>query len=63
MGFPNAYTIYKDGNLYAFVESIEPLNQEQIQDSLQPFLPFHCHSTGNPPIAEPSPESERENRP
>ena len=42
MGFPNAYTIYKDGNLYAFVESIEPLNQEQIQDSLRPFLPFHA---------------------
>ncbi len=42
MGFPNAYTIYKDGNLYAFVESTEPLNQEQIQDSLRPFLPFHA---------------------
>ena len=42
MGFPDAHTIRKDGNLYAFVESIEPLNQEQIQDSLRPFLPFHA---------------------
>ena len=42
MGFPDAYTIYKDGNLYAFVESIEPLNQEQIQDSLRRSLSFHA---------------------
>ncbi len=42
MDFPDAYTICKDGNLYAFVESIEPLNQEQIQDSLRPSLPFHA---------------------
>ena len=42
MSFPDAYTIYKDGNLYAFVESIEPLNQEQIQDSLRRSLSFHA---------------------
>ena len=42
MGFLDAYTICKDGELYAFVESIEPLNQEQIQNSLRPFLPSHA---------------------
>ena len=42
IGFHDAYTICKDDELYAFVESIEPLNQEQIQNSLRPFLPFHA---------------------
>lgn len=42
IGFPDAYTICKDGNLYAFVESTESLDQEQIQESLRPFLPFHA---------------------
>ena len=41
-GFPNAYTIDKDGELYAFVESTETLDQEQIRDSLRPSLSFHA---------------------
>ena len=42
MGFSNAYTICKDNELYTFVESTESLDQEQIRDDLQPFLPFHA---------------------
>ena len=42
IGFPNAYTICKDDELYAFVESTESLDQEQIRAALQPFLPFHA---------------------
>ena len=42
MGFLDAYTVCKDGELYAFVESTEPLNQEQIRDSLRSSLLFHA---------------------
>ena len=42
MGFPDAYTICKDDELYAFVESTEPLDQEQIRDSLRPSLLLHA---------------------
>ena len=42
MGFLNAYTICKEGQLHAFVESTEPLDQEQIRASLQDSLSFHA---------------------
>ena len=41
-GFSAAYTIFKDGELYSFVESTEALDQEQIRAGLQHSLPFHA---------------------
>jgi acyl-coenzyme A synthetase/AMP-(fatty) acid ligase len=41
-GFPAAYTICKDGELYSFVESTQSLDQEQIRGRLQESLPFHA---------------------
>ena len=40
-GFPDAYTIFKDGELHSFVESTEAIDQEQIRDRLQHSLSFH----------------------
>ena len=42
IGFPDAYTVCKDDELYAFVESTEPLDQEQIRDSLRSSLLLHA---------------------
>ena len=41
-GFRATYTIFKDGELYSFVESTEALDQDQIRAYLQHSLPFHA---------------------
>ena len=42
IGFSDAYTICKDNELYAFVESTVSLDQEQIRASLRPLLLPHA---------------------
>ena len=41
-GFSAAYTIVKDGELHAFVESTRSIDQEQVRDYLQKSLPFQA---------------------
>ena len=41
-GFSGAYTIIKDGELHAFVESTQSIEQEQIRAHLQKSLPFQA---------------------
>ncbi len=42
LGFPDAYTVFSGAELHAFVESTEPLDQEQIRASLRSSLPVHA---------------------
>jgi D-alanine--poly(phosphoribitol) ligase subunit 1 len=41
-GFPAAYTIHKDGELYSFVESTVEIVQEAVRALLAKSLPFHA---------------------
>ncbi|MEZ5398742.1 MAG: AMP-binding protein [Bryobacteraceae bacterium] len=41
-GFNAAYTIFKDGELYSFVESAEEVDQERVRAQLRTALPFHA---------------------
>lgn len=41
-GFAAAYTIVKDSDLYAFVESTQPIDTEEIRSHLQHSLPFQA---------------------
>ena len=41
-GFSDAYTVIKDGELHAFVESTQPIDQEQIRYHLKKSLPFQA---------------------
>lgn len=41
-GFGNAYTIFRDGELYSFVETTEPVDEERIRNVLLASLPFHA---------------------
>lgn len=41
-GFNAAYTIFKDGELYSFVETSEEVDQERVRSHLRTALPFHA---------------------
>ncbi len=42
MGFEAAYTIFRDGELYSFVESPVAIDEERIRNALRKSLPFHA---------------------
>ena len=42
VGFASAYTVIKDGELHAFVETTQELEQEHIRQRLQKALPFQA---------------------
>ena len=42
VGFASAYTVIKDGELHAFVETTQELEQEHIRQRLQKSLPFQA---------------------
>lgn len=41
-GFKAAYTILKDGELHAFVETLDEVDQERVRAHLRKSLPFHA---------------------
>lgn len=42
VGFGNAYTIFRENELYSFVETNEPVDEERTRNVLLSFLPFHA---------------------
>lgn len=42
MGFGAAYTIFRAGELYSFVEASNPIDEERIRNTLSKSLPFHA---------------------
>lgn len=51
-GFNAAYTIFKDGELYSFVETTEEVDEEQVRSRLRASLPFHAVPKSISPLPE-----------